>query len=281
MIKSKYFKNKSFETKEEMFKEMRENLDLIIASKTAKIQKSCNKGIGVKCQKIDLTKYQEKNKELVIEDDFYYIAVNSTRILDSHEDVHYDGIWDRSIDQIKSKNYLVADHKLEVLSTIVRKEHIEIFTAIVPFSAIGKPYEGLTQILVYKFPKNKVIIKSIQEWLDSGDDIEASVRMQYVKILPCFDSKDPEDAEYKKNYDDYINIIANKSDFDYIPYFFVIKEAKNVKEASLVPFGSNSITGKLKRIDPLKSTQHKNEFDPLKDTQNPEPQVQKKKFFIN
>ena len=276
MIKSKYFKNKSFESKEELFKAMRENLDLIIASKTAKIQKSCNKGLGVKCKKIDLSKYQEQNKDLLIDEKYYYIAVNSTRILDSHDDVHYDGIWDRTIDQIKGKNYLVADHKLEVLSTIVTKENIEIFTAIVPFSAIGKSYEGLTQILIYKFPKDKVMIKSIADWLESGDDIEASVRMQYIKIVSCFDSKDPEDAESKANYDNYIGMIANKSDFDYIPYFFVIKEAKNCKESSLVPFGSNSSTGKLKEVDSLKST-HDNGIDPLKSTQN----HQKKKVFIN
>lgn len=277
MIKSRYFKGQTFENKEELFKEMKNNLDLIIASKTAKIQKSCNKGLSIKCKKIDLSKYQEQNKQLVIEDNYYYIAVNSTRILDSHDDVHSDGIWDRTIDQIKGKNYLVADHKLETLSTIVRKEYLEIFTAIVPFSAIGKSYEGLTEILVYKFPKDKVLIKSIKEWLDSGDDIEASVRMQYIKLISCFDSSDPDNSDEKTNYDNYIGMIANKADFDYIPYFFVIKEAKNCKESSLVLFGSNASTGQMKNNDPLKGIHNNNGIDPPKGTQN----QQRKKVFIN
>ncbi|MBC7746985.1 MAG: DUF305 domain-containing protein [Methylotenera sp.] len=248
MIKSRYFKGQTFENKEELFKEMKDNLDLIIASKTAKIQKSCDKGLGIKCKKIDLSKYQEQNKELVIEDTFYYIAVNSTRILDSHDDVHDNGIWSRTIEQIKGKNYLVADHKLETLSTIVRKENIEIFTAVVPFSAIGKDYEGDTEVLIYKFPKDKVLIKSIKEWLDSGDEIQASVRMQYVKMIACFDSADPDCAKEKVNYDKYIGVIANKEDFDYIPYFFLVQEAKNCKESSLVLFGSNGSTGQMKSV---------------------------------
>lgn len=273
-FKSRYLKGKSFETKEELFDELRGNIEMIISSKTAKIQKSYKKKQQIKCRQIDLSKYAEQNKGIAVDKDSYYIAVNSTRILDSHQDVHGDGLWNRSVSQIQGKNYLVADHCLATLSTIVRKEHIEIFTAIVPFAAIGCKYEGFTEILVYKFKKNKVIIPAIKEWLDSGDDIQASVRMQYVKIIACFDSLHPDDKEFKKNYDEYVGLIANKDDFEYIPYFFWIKEAKNVRESSLVLFGSNHATGLVtddhENDEPLKNTHDKN--DPPDGTQKTDAQ---------
>ncbi len=76
------------------------------------------------------------------------------------------------------------------------------------------------------------------------------------------DSNDPEDVTLKKNYDEYLPYIANKADFEYIPYFFIIKEAKNVRESSLVLFGSNPVTGNFKDNEPSKDTQHKQEQKP-------------------
>jgi hypothetical protein len=224
----------------------KEEIELNIERKKSEIQKSCDKGTAVNCRALNSLKFSEdETKALKIDNDFYYIVVNTTRILDSHEDLHIDGIWKKSIQDIQGKNYLVSDHDLEIESVIVRKEHIEILTAKLSFQSLGYPYDGNTEALIYKVKKDKVK-DSIKEWLDSGDSIEASVRMQYVQIAFAFDSNNPEDLEYKKTYDLYINQIANKSDFDYIPYFYAIKEAKNVKESSLVVFGSNHVTGVAK-----------------------------------
>lgn len=245
MIKSNCFPDKTFASKEDLFKELRENQEIMIESKKSLIQKSCDKGISVTCKSLDLLKFTDQLKGIKIDDNFYYIAVNSTRILDSHDDLHVDGIWKKSIKDQQGKNYLVLDHELTIKSVVVRKEHIEIFTAKIPFSLIGKPYEGDTEALIYKVPKDKVKDETVKEWLDSGDSIEGSVRMQYVTILLAMDSNHPEDEVFKKNYDEYFPTIANKEDFEYVYYFFAIKEAKNVKESSLVVFGSNSSTGQI------------------------------------
>lgn len=259
MFKSVYLQDKEFSTKEELFAELKANKDLIIDAKKSEIYKSCDKGQSIVSKSLDLLQFSEQNKAIKIDDNFYYFAVNSTRILDSHDDLHVDGIWKKSVQEIQGKNYFVEDHELEISKVITRKEHIEIFTAKVPFSLIGKPYQGNTEILVYKIAKNQIKNDKVKEWLESGDSIECSVRMQYVTILLALDSNNPEDATEKKNYDDYIDLIANKSDFEYIPYFFVIKEAKNVKESSLVPFGSNSATGvvqnKIEKEEPTEVTQ--------------------------
>lgn len=266
-LKSTYFPDKTFESKDDLVKAMRENLDDIIAFKKAKIQKSTDKGITVNCRPIQTSKYAETNKQLNLDENYYYIAVNSTMVLDSHDDMHDNGIWDKSIKEQQGRNYLVEDHELEVSKTIVRKEHIEMLTMMLPFSALGFNYEGETQVLVYKFPKNKVTKEYVKEWLDSGDSIEASVRMQYVKLEFAVDSNAPEDKEYKARYDLYIDKIANKSQYEEIPYFFIIKEAKNVSESSLVLFGSNNVTGNMKEADIV--TPEIIQPEPLQDTPKP------------
>lgn len=274
-IKSNLFPDKEFETKEELFKELRKSSEIIMEEKKSLIQKSCDKGISVTCKSLDLLKFTDQLKGIKIDDNYYYIAVNSTRVLDSHGDLHIDGIWKKSIKEQQGKNYLVLDHDLSIKSVVVRKEHIEMFTAKVPFSMIGKPYEGDTEVLVYKFAKSQVKDETVRDWLDSGDSIEGSVRMQYVTILFALDSNDPIDATEKKNYDDYISQIANKEDYDYIYYFFIIKEAKNVKESSLVVFGSNSATGNISnnKQEPSKDTREIKEEPSVIDT----PTEQKKK----
>jgi len=254
VFKSIYFPKKEFATKEEMFSEFRDNIAGIIDLKKADIQKSCEKGIAVTCKSLDLLKFQDQLKAIKIDDNYYYVAVNTTRILDSHNDLHLDGLWNKSVKDQQGNNYLVADHNLCIDDVIVKKEHIEMFVAMLPFALLGKDYPGNTQALVYKFPKDKVIHSKAKEWLDSGDQIEASVRMQYVDIAFAMDSNAPQDATEKKNYDDNFGYIANSKDFEYIPYYFIIKEAKNIRESSLVVFGSNPVTGNINNVEPEKST---------------------------
>ena len=266
IFKSHYLPHKEYSTKEELFADLKANLSDIMAFKKG-VQKSCDKGASVTCRPLDMSRFDdEEQKALKLDDKYYYIVVNTTNILDSHDDVHQLGIWKKTINEKQYKNYLVTDHELEILNTVVRKEHVEMFTAKIPFSALGKAYEGKTEALIYKVPKDKMMIPIVKDWLDSGDAIEGSVRMKYINFLFCMDSNAPEDAEFKKNYDNYIDTIANKGDFEYIHYFFAIKEASNELESSLVIRGSNSVTGQYmpnreqeEKNEPLKSTQENKE----------------------
>ena len=70
----------------------------------------------------------------------------------------------------------------------------------------------------------------------------------------------------KAVYDSYINEIANKGDFDSIDYFWVVKEAKNIGESSLVLAGSNGATGVLNEAASSTSTNNKN-VQPSRDTE--------------
>jgi len=259
--------NKDFNSKEEMFDQLRKYSEKIIESKKAQIYKSIDKGLVMTAKPIDHNKLSlDSTKGLAIDDNHYYIAVNSTKILDSHGDLHLDGIWKRTVKNQQGKNYLLADHKAEMGSTVAKKEHVEMFTAVVPFSVIGKSYKGDTEILVYKVRKDKVMNQNAKDWLDSGDAIEASVRMQYVDMMFAANSDAPEDKQAKRIFDKYVGQIANIEDFENeINYFWPVKEAKNIHESSLVLFGSNPSTGQIQSdSQPIKIT---GDHEPDKSTQ--------------
>ena len=258
--------NKSFDTKEELFKALKENKDQLITAKKSEVLKSYEKGVSVKTKSIDVSKLSNSaNKEGFKDDNYYYIAVNTTGILDSHKDLHVKGIWNKTAKEQNRKNYLVDTHVMSMNTTIARKENVEMFVSEIPFSAIGKSYEGNTEALIYKVPKDKIINPLAKEWLESGDDIEASVRMQYVNIKLALNSDSREDEVEKMNYDNYLDQIANKSDFESIDYFWVVKEAKNQGESSLVLQGSNGATGPVQvNNEPSKDT-HENK-EAVKDT---------------
>jgi hypothetical protein len=243
--------NKSFENKDDLFKALFENEKLIIDAKKSEIYKSIDKGSQVFSTQIEIKKAleTETNKGIKFDDDYYYFVVNSANILDSHNDMHVDGNWNKSVKDQQGKTYLVFDHSLKRGDIIAMAKDIEMFTAKIPFSLLGKSYEGETYSLIYKVAKDKIINKEAKEWLEKGYDLQASVRMQYVKIEFAYNSNNPDFAKQKANYDIYYPLIANKDEFKEIDYFSIIKEAKNVMESSLVLFGSNDATGRIDNKD--------------------------------
>lgn len=259
--------NKEFTNKAEMFQALKENKQELINVKRSQIQKSCDKGLGVSLKSLDVTKLGLTTKGILTDDNYYYLAVNTTKILDSHGDLHKDGIWNKTANEQQGKNYLVTDHKMELPNVVVKKDKIKMLVAEIPFSSIGKSYEGNTQALIYKFLKTDVIKGVGGDWLESGDDIEASVRMQYVKIDLAMNSDAKGDENELKNYLDNVGDIANKAELDNLEYFWIVTEAKNIGESSLVLRGSNQATGTIndnKNIQPSNDT---DKTEPSNDTQ--------------
>jgi hypothetical protein len=262
--------DKSFETKEQMFKELMVNKEFIIKEKTSNILKSCEKGLSVVANQDAIFKALETNKALKLDNDYYYFVVNSSNILDSHRDLHVKGNWDKSVKEQQGKVYLVFDHQLKRNEIIAMKEDITMFTAEIPFSLIGKNYDGDTYALIYKVAKNKIVNKEAKEWLNDGYSLEASVRMQYVKIELAVNTNDTDSVKEKETFDKYIDVIANKNEFKDLDYFWVVKEAKNVQESSLVMFGSNSATGTIQENKTEADVITSEKTEPSDDTQTTE-----------
>jgi hypothetical protein len=269
--------DKSFDTKDELFKALADNEKLIIDAKKSQVFKSFEKGLEVCTDQNAISKaFQDETKGIKFDDNYYYFVVNSANILDSHGDMHVDGNWNKSVKEQQGKVYLVFDHSLKRNDIIAMPKDIEMFTAKVPFSLLGKNYEGETYSLIYKVSKEKIVDKTAKEWLEKGYNLQASVRMQYVKIEMAINSTNPDYSKQKANFDEYYDLIANKSDFKEIDYFYIVKEAKNIMESSLVLFGSNQATGEI--------SNNKSEADKIT-PEAPEPptstQTNKKRIFIN
>lgn len=243
MIKSADFPKVAFKGYQELIQEVKKNKDILIAEKKAQIYKSIDKGLAVCVNQEYIKKQADAFKSLNLDDDYYYFVVNSSRYLDTHNDLHIEGNWDKSAKEQKGKCFFIFDHTLKRDEIIAMKEDIEMFTAIIPFKAIGKDYEGDTYCLIYKIRKDKIINKQAKEWLDLGYSFECSVRMQYMDIELATNPEFDKDEKPNEFYNKYHPTIANKEDFEVIPYFWVIKQAKNVLESSWVMFGSNGATG--------------------------------------
>ena len=267
-----------FETKEDLFKALAENETLIVDAKKAQIYKSIDKGLQIVTDQKGIEKAltSEENKGLKFDDNYYYFVVNSSNILDSHNDMHVDGNWKKTVKEQQGKVYLVFDHTLKRSEIIAMQKDIEMLTAKIPFSLLGKNYDGESYCLIYKVAKDKIVNKEAKQWLEDGHKLEASVRMQYVNIETAFNTNDKEYAKQKENYDMYFPLIANKEDFEEIEYFWIVKEAKNVYESSLVLFGSNGATGLIQ--------ENKNEAELITSDNKNEPtqvtQEKKQNIFI-
>jgi uncharacterized protein (UPF0212 family) len=263
MIKCKQFPDKTFSSKEDLFKALRENVDKIIALKKAAIQKSCDKGyplFSFLTKEFDATK-----ADFQMQDGFIYPVINSTRYLDSHDDVHFDGIWKKSLKEQQGKLFYVADHDLKLASVIAYPNNVKSFTANIPWSFVGKNYEGETEALIFQIAKDKIVSVIVKDAIEKEVPLQNSVRMQYVKIKLGINSDAKEDVDFKAYFDSKIDLIANKDVALEQGYFFGVEEAKIVHEGSMVLFGSNDATSILTTQEAAKIGTLDNE--PLKNTQ--------------
>ena len=262
--------DKEFDNKEQLHKALVENEGLIIDAKKSQIYKSFEKGLQIINDQKQIEKaFNEAEKAIKFDSNYYYFVVNSANYLDSHKDVHLNGNWNRSVKNQQGKVYLIWHHDFtKAENIIVFPEDIEMFTAKVSWKLLGKNYEGETYCLVYKVLKEKIQNETIDKWLKSGRKFPLSVRMQYMKMKMAFKSDNPEYRKYNTAYEEIYPLIVNKDEFEEIDYFYGVEEAKNVMESSLLPFASNSATAEIStenKVDSSNDTQQN--IDPSIDTQ--------------
>lgn len=248
--------NKDFETRELMFKALIAAKDHIIKLKQSAIHKSYYKGqVSSNVFKGDAV------KGIDTKDGYIYPIINTTKYIDSHLDVHMDGLWAKSLNENKDGFLYVNDHTLKASEVIAWNEDVKSYTVDVPWRSVGKDYPGNTQALVFEIAKDKIVNAESKGIIESKRPVQNSVRMQYVKIELAVNSKDKDYQNEKKKWDNNIDIVANKEVAEETGYMWLVKEAKIIKEGSMVLFGSNDATPII--YEPLKSTQ----TEPLKDTQ--------------
>ena len=165
------------------------------------------------------------------------IVGNTYNYMDSHDDVHIEGIFTKSIQERGDKVLHLADHKYQVTNKVGKPERI--YEQKMPWSDLGREYKGDTVALLMDSRIIKEYNPSVfKQYLE--DDIDQhSVGMIYVKLLYCVDDKDYKEGFANRN--KYRPLVANGEKADEQGYFFAILEAK-LKEISSVIEGSNDVT---------------------------------------
>jgi len=268
MIKSIEFGNQEFKDKAELFKALKENKELIISNKKANKTKSTP--IEGVYQNIDtITKGFNDAEE-----GYIYPVINTIGYMDSHNDVHIKGIWDKSSKDKQHKIYYTTDHKLEIDKIIAYPEDVEICVYDTTFKNLGYNKEGDTEVLAYKISTDVFSYANTQavKHINAKKHFQHSVKMEYVKMSLCINSEDKEFKSEKKEFDKYISQVANHEKAYDLGFFWAQTEAKIVQEGSMLPFGSNDITPMNYGNEPSQDTQ-KAEKEPSNDIQKARDEI--------
>lgn len=238
------FPEKEFSTHEEMFMALKANENKIIGLKKAQVYKSCEKG-GVSFLNLDISKVSGQLKgDFDIKSDHIYPVISTTRYMDSHKDVHFDGCFTKTISEQKGKVHYALDHKLQWDSIITWPKDVTMFVSPIDWSLVGKNYIGKTEGLVFDIPKTAVRADVLSAIENKASDFENSIRMGYDKIKLAINSTNKDLKENKDYYDSRINDIANREQAEKDGYFWGVEELRIHKEGSLVVAGgSNDATG--------------------------------------
>lgn len=236
-LKAFEFPGVTFKSKRELFLHLLKNVGNIISIKKATIKNSEGCNFPMARFDCEIGKGIEGLKEGNI-----YPIINTTNIMDSHNDVHLPKIWNKSIKEQKGKVFYVTDHDLKINSVIAFPNDVDVSVKTIKWSDLGKSFEGETQALMFSVSKDSVRHEGVSKIIEEKINIQHSVRMQYVKMFLAVDSDDKEFKTEKKAFDKYIDVIANKEAVIEQGYFWGIQEAKISQEGSMVLLGSNSIT---------------------------------------
>lgn len=163
-------------------------------------------------------------------------VANTTKLYDSHGDVHFDQLWNKSIKETRD-NFHVKEHDFNFEGVI--SDNVKVFAKQMSWHDLGFNFEGNTQALVYDSVIDKAESPYMFEKYRLGKVKQHSVGMRYVKIELAVN-----DDRYEKElgvWEKYFDEIVNKDDVLASGYFWAVTEAKHI-EASAVLKGSNWAT---------------------------------------
>ena len=180
------------------------------------------------------------NKELPNDSDeviFRQIVANSYYWMDSHDDVHVDGVFTKSIKERGKYIGHFHDHMMRLDCKVGDTESIE--EKIMSWADLGISKAGNTTVLLAVSKIKKDYNKSIFEQYKEGQITQHSVGMQYIKMALAMN--DESEVEEFKVWNQYIGQLGNSEKAIEKGYFWVIQEAK-LFEYSAVVMGSNELT---------------------------------------
>lgn len=160
--------------------------------------------------------------------------------LDSHDDVHIDGIFTKSLTESGSKVLHLHDHVRQLTAKVGRPQ--KVYEQSIKWADLGISKVGSTIALMMDSEVLKAYNPMIFEDYSKGEINQHSVGMIYVQLFLCVN-----DPEYKMEFADwnkYIGYVGNREKAEEQGYFWAVTEAKLV-EISCVIAGSNELTPTL------------------------------------
>jgi hypothetical protein len=247
-----------YTNKSELYKFLRENKNFLINTKKSQIKHSegCSFEIVSNVNKA-IAMLPEDTDEVI----YRQLVINTSNLMDSHDDVHIGNIWTKSINENSDRVIFFQEHQQELEKIISDGNDLKIFVKQIPFLELGYNSDILTDALIFDTSIRKDRNSFMFEQYKKGFVKQHSVGMQYVKIFLAMDSDDPYDAAEKEAWNKYYPQIANKERADEKGYFWAVTEAKLI-EGSAVALGSNPITPTLSNNKSFETLQ--NEIELLK-----------------
>lgn len=232
-----------FDSKEDTFDFLIKNEKRIIAAKKAVVKEAQGVSFNYASKMVDHTTKEEISigaNSLEEDKDIIEVTaiINTTNIMDSHDDVHVKGIWNRSL-KSKKTHYLVQEHKFDFAHTI--SDNMKAGVRNLKFSDFGIDSDLSTQALVFKGDIEKEENPLMFGKYKRGKVKQHSVGMIYKDIKLALNTNDPDMEVYKQRFDKYIDTILNKEEAIEQGYFYIVREAEIV-EGSAVIKGSNPVT---------------------------------------
>lgn len=230
-----------FKTKEEKLKWIVENKDFLIAKKKSKRKHADAVGaINILYNEKQTFKanqpIQDPPDQLKAR-----LIINTTNIIDSHQDMHLPGIWNKSLRENKMILHL-QEHRMEFDKIISSGIDLKATAQKFDWVELGFPFEGKTEALVFNSKIKKDVNDFMHKLYSKGVVNQHSVGMEYVKMLLAVN--DEAYPEQKEIWDKYIDKAVNPDVAIERGFFWVVKEAK-VIEGSAVVMGSNYATPTL------------------------------------
>jgi len=166
-------------------------------------------------------------------------VINTTNLLDSYRDVHFPGIWNKSL---KENNYplLLQEHNMNFDKVIADGADVKRYVKTMSWKSLGYDFPGNTQALIYESKVRKKRNPYMYEQYKDGNVRNHSVGMRYGKIVLCINDEDygAEYEAWEKYSPDVVNLDED------VKWFWAVTEAKDI-EGSPVVKGANFATPTL------------------------------------
>jgi hypothetical protein len=236
-----------YENKSELHQYLRDNADMILAQKKATIKHAlpfiCNNN-NVITETKKATNTNKVGSEIIRN-----LVLNSCNFLDKHLDVHINGLWKKSISEIKNK-FILQEHDFSFNSLIAKGEDVRLFAQEMDWQTLGYQAIGKTEVLISETNIRRSVNPKMFEFYALNQVNQHSVGMQYVKYAMCIN--DPDFNEEYNNFLKYSKNVINTEKLVETTYFFAVTEAKFI-EGSAVLLGSNEMTPTLLSDSEIKS----------------------------